>query len=190
MRNFMLAAALLLPLACEAPASDEGETETETETGDGDGDGTPVSLPGDFVDQLTSVTSCRDIFVAAVNPERTLMLTIWTPALSQQAHDQGESIMAQVELPSLDNAYRLRIQRGTELGEVCTDVVSLDPVVDAEWIAISGTVSVTVEPGDTAPGGTAIIELSNVTFEGEGLEPALIESLTLTNLHVGWEDNG
>lgn len=184
----MLAAALLLPLACEAPPSDEGETETET--GDGDGDGTPTALPDDFVEQLTSVTSCSDIFVAAVNPERTLMLMIWTPTLSQQAHDLGESITESIELPSPNNAYRLRIQRGTGLGEVCTDAVALDPVVDDEWFATSGTVSVTVEPGDTPPGGTATIELSDVTFESEGLEPVLIESLTLTNLHVGWEDNG
>lgn len=101
MRNIVLAAALLLPMACEAPPSDDqGETET------GDGDSTATSLPDDFVDQLTSVTSCSDIFVATVNPERTLMLAIRTPALSQQAQEQGESIMTSIELPSLDHAYR------------------------------------------------------------------------------------
>lgn len=155
-------------------------------TGDGDGDG-DVELPADLLDQLSEVSGCSDVFISATNPDGTLGLLFSGAEIAVTAHELGEAQMRVSELPSADVNLSLGI--GTLLNDGCNDV-GPGPQFEHEWSAVSGTVSLSVVPmGMQEPWAvpaTATLELTNVSFEGEGLAPFVIDSLILADVYVGW----
>ncbi|HLT38155.1 MAG TPA: hypothetical protein VK034_17845 [Enhygromyxa sp.] len=154
--------------------------------GDGDGDPLP-SLPPDFLDQLTNADGCGDVYIAAINDAATLGILFNGADLAATAHELGEMQVRESVLPSAD--VSLRIAVGTLLNDGCNDVGE-GPQVTLEWIAVSGTVTLTVVPtGEPQPWekpAYATLELSDVTFEGAGLEPVTVESWTVADVYVGW----
>jgi hypothetical protein len=175
------------------PGDGDGDGDGDGEPGDGDGDpgdgdGDELpSLPPDFLDELTSAGGCGDVYIAVINAEATMGILFNGADLAATAHMLGETQVRESTLPSDD--VSLRIVLGSLLNDGCNDVGE-GPLIQTEWTAVSGTVTLTVVPvGEPQPWETpadATLELSDVTFEGEGLEPVTIESWTVADVYVGW----
>jgi hypothetical protein len=128
------------------------------------------------------------VYIAATNHPGTLGILFDGAPLAEAAHMLGETQIRESMLPSED--VTLRLVLGTALDDGCNDV-GFGPQITTEWTAVSGTVTLTVTPtGEPQPWETpayATLELSDVTFEGEGLEPVTIESWSVADVYVGWK---
>ncbi|PRP98091.1 hypothetical protein ENSA5_30760 [Enhygromyxa salina] len=168
----------------------DGDTgSTAPGDGDGDGDGDPGSpaLPEDFPASLTNAGGCGDVYIAVTNDEGTVGLLFNGSELAATAHEMGETQIRESVLPSPD--VNLRAAIGTLLDDGCNDTGD-GPQIEHEWTAVSGTVTLTVVPQGMAEPwampADATLELTNVTFEGEGLEPVVVDSWTVEDVYVGW----
>jgi hypothetical protein len=158
------------------------------DSGDGDGDGDPGPLPPDFLEQLTEAGGCGDVYIGVTNPGATIGLLFNGADICQQAYDMGGEQVRVSELPSAD--VELRLVVGTVLDDGCNDV-GMGPQIQTQWDAVSGTVTLTVVPTGMMPqpwdlAADATLELTNVTFESNGLEPVVIDSFIVTDVAVGW----
>jgi hypothetical protein len=166
---------------------DTGDGDGDGDSGDGDGDGDGNPLPPDFLEQLTEAGGCGDVYIGVTNPGATIGLLFNGADICQLAYDMGDQVRVS-ELPSAD--VELRLVLGTVLDDGCNDVGE-GPQITTQWDAVSGTVTLTVvatgmmpQPWDLASNAT--LELTNVTFEGVGLDPVVIDSLIVTDVAVGW----
>jgi hypothetical protein len=156
--------------------------------GDGDGDGDGDQLPPDFLEQLTEAGGCGDVYIGVTNPAATIGLLFDGAPLCQIAYDMGGPQVRVSELPSAD--VELSLVLGTVLDDGCNDV-GMGPQITTQWNAVSGTVTLTVVPTGNMPEpwslpADATLELTNVTFEGNGLDPVVIDSLIVPDVAVGW----
>ncbi len=166
---------------------DSGDGDGDGDAGDGDGDGDGDPLPPDFLDQLTEAGGCGDVYIGVTNPGATIGLLFSGEPLCQIAHDMGGPQVRVSELPSAD--VDLKLVLGTSLDDGCNDVGN-GPQITTEWTAVSGTVTLTIVPtGMPQPWevpADATLELTNVTFEGQGLDPVVIDSFMVSGVYVGW----
>ena len=193
-------ASLTLCLSLTLACTDDGSsaTDEDTSTGDGDGDGDPTGdgdgdgdgdpeLPPDFLAELTEVGGCGDVYIGATTPDGTLGVLFDGAPLAATAHMLGEPQVRESTLPSDD--VELRIATGSDLDQGCNDAGPL-PSVAQQWTAVSGTVVLTVTPTGVAEPwavpADATLELSNVTFERDGLEPVTVDSWVFEDVSVGW----
>jgi hypothetical protein len=164
----------------------DGDTgDGDGDTGDGDGDG--ASLPGDFPASLTKAGGCGDVYIGVTNDDATVGILFNGADIAVTAHDLGETQVRESVLPSPDVDLRAAI--GTLLNEGCNDTGE-GPQITHEWTAVSGTVTLTVVPtGIQEPWANpadATLELTNVTFEAQGLEPVVVDSWIVQDVYVGW----
>ncbi len=185
-----------IPLGCSdddpTPSDDEvgdtgdGDGDGDGEPGDGDGDELP-SLPPGFLDELTNAGGCGDVYIGVSNEAGTMALLFNGAELAATAQMLGETQVRESTLPSAD--VNLRIALGTLLDDGCNDTGD-GPAIDSVWTAVSGTVTLTVAPeGEPQPWenpGRATLELSNVSFEGDGVAPVVVDSWSVADVYVGW----
>ena len=167
---------------------DPGDGDGDGDPGDGDGDGDDSpSLPPDFLDQLTKVGGCGDVYIGATNPEGTVGIFFNGTEIAITAHELAATQVRESVLPSED--VELRIALGTFLDQGCNDTGD-GPQITSMWTAVSGTVILTVVPmGMQEPWqvpADATLELVDVTFEGVGLDPVVIDSWIVEDVSVGW----
>ncbi|HVH98716.1 MAG TPA: hypothetical protein VM869_08400 [Enhygromyxa sp.] len=164
-----------------------GDGDGDGEPGDGDGDGDGDGLPSNFIEQLTEVGGCGDVYIAATNPEATMAIMFDGAPLAATAHMLGEAQVRESVLPSAD--VSLTIALGSFLDQGCNDA-GQSPILNSQWTAVSGTVTLTVVPvGMQQPfevPAEATLQLTDVTFEGVGLDPVNINSWTVADVYVGW----
>lgn len=180
-----LLACLSLPLlGCSDDGGGEGETGESGESSESGG--SDASLPEDFLTSLTKLRGCSDVKMAASNEAGTVAISFNGDAIAEQAHMAGEEQVRVTELPA-DEA-QVRLQLGMTLDEICTDTGD-GPQVETQWRAVSGTVTLTVNPVGAPEGPNfpcqATLELSNLSFEAEGLDSVLVESFTIDGISVG-----
>jgi hypothetical protein len=170
---------------------DSGDGDGDGDSGDGDGDsgdGDGDPLPTNFLEQLTQAGGCGDVYIGVTNPGATIGLMFNGAPLCQLAYDMGGPQVRVSQLPSTD--VELRLVLGTSLDEGCSDVAP-GPQISTQWDAVSGTVTLTVEPTGNMPQpfnlpADATLELTDVTFESNGLDPVVIDSLIVSDVAVGW----
>jgi hypothetical protein len=169
------------------PGDGDGEPgDGDGEPGDGDGDPLP-SLPPGFLDELTDAGGCGDVYIGVTNGPGTMGILFSGAELAVTAHMLGETQTRESTLPSDD--VSLRIALGSALDDGCNDAGE-GQTIDTEWIAVSGTVTLTVVPkGEAQPWqvpADATLELSNVSFEGDGVAPVFVETWIVEDVDVGW----
>jgi hypothetical protein len=191
----LLAALGSISLACSDDSDDSGKQD-ELGDGDGDGDGDAETgdgdaelLPSDFLAELTKVRSCGDVHIGVSNEAETFAILFVGAPLAATAHELEATQVRETSLPSDDVSLRLVI--GEQVDRSCNDVIEPgDHVINHEWTAVSGTVSLTVVPkGVPQPWevpADATLVLTDLRFEAPGLDPVLVESWTVADVFVGW----
>ena len=142
-----------------------------------------TGLQAGFEDDFTQQIGCADIVLAARSADDTLALVVELP-------DWGVAEVVE-ETEWLDLAYdaadTFEVRVGSHVTEfVCNDALSNEPVIDATWTAVAGTLHVTVTPGEGGGLPQATVELVDVTLQdGEGNSVGLA-SYTFEAIGVGW----
>lgn len=174
--------------------TDTGETgTTETGTVDPDTGTTNTATWGsDTPSLLTQGGGCGDYFVYAQNPDDTLSLQISGQGLAAEAHasDRGVAEYTFTLNPNTDDIQPLIVaQSGQYLNEwSCNDAVMYEPIVLENYVAISGTMQVTVVAEGTPTDWGEVpanmsIQLTDVCFNAP--TELCISSMTLQRF-VGW----
>ena len=168
----------------EGSGGDTGSTDTGSETSE--------NWDSDTVDDLTMTGGCGDYFLYAHDSDDTLALHISGSNVAMEAHQSPRGVFEYTYTinPMTDDIQPLlRVQEGEYLNAwSCNDAAINEPRIDSEYVAISGTVQVTVvAEGEMTDWGEApanmTLEMTDVCFDSP--EPFCIESYTMTEF-IGW----
>jgi len=144
-------------------------------------------LPSDPAAALARRGACLDLMLYARNDADTLGLELQLEqGLIEQVRELGEPASVTVALPgSLDEfaAPELYLLVGDNVtNNLCNDVFE-EQFVRGRWRAMSGTLDVTVVPGDEVP--LATVRLTDVTFAPDHAgEPFVLDTLELVDVRV------
>lgn len=176
----------------ESTEGSEGSGETggiDTEDTDGESSaGWSSSAMGD----LTMTGGCGDYFLYAHNAEDTLALHIAGSNVAMEAHQSPRGVFEYTYTinPMTDDIQPLITAQEGEYLNVwsCNDAAINEPRINSQYVAISGTVAVTVvAEGEMTDWGEApanmTLEMTDVCFEAPEL--FCIESYTMTEF-IGW----
>lgn len=174
----------------------EASTEPATEPA-GEPSTEPSNEPVDPQSASFSIIGgCSDYFVYAHNETDTATIQISGSGLAQEAHSNGEPLSISYTInPYTDDIQPFLVfQQGQNLNHIsCNDAIEIgmEPVVQQQWLAMSGSVSITVTPnGESTPWGEypaqIDISLENITFTNpESGASFVLESLSLSTF-IGW----
>ena len=194
-------------LACGTKQTDTSSEPDNTDTAENNEPSQPSTEPaqpstdpsGEPVEpnptNLTTVGGCSDYFVYTHDDIDTQTIHVIGSGLAQQAHEQGEPLSISYSInPDTDDIQpTIRFQTGENLNHAsCNDAIipGMEPVVNHEWTALSGTVLVTVTPnGDATDWGEypADIEIimENIEFSDEQGDSFILPEKTITT-SIGW----
>lgn len=144
-----------------------------------------------FEAELTETRGCADLQLGARTPDDTIALIFMADGYAAAAHELGETISVDLELP-VDMAT-LEVRVGEHLTHLfCNDVMEMEPVIEAVYRPVSGSATLVVTPtGETTPWGEvpamASLTLSNIVLESDADgEAVVIEHFELNDIFVGW----
>lgn len=183
--------------AVESTDTGTEETGESTEGNEGTGEtgesGTSDNTwTSNTIFDLVSGGGCGDYFLYAHNTDDTLSLQISGSGLAMEAHQSERGVVEHIYSinPMTDDIQPLIVaQEGVYLNEwSCNDVVMNEPRIDVQYVAVSGTVHVTVvAEGEMTDWGEApaniTLEITDVCFEAP--EPFCIEAFSITE-YIGW----
>lgn len=179
----------------ESTEGSEGSGETgggETGGTDTEDTGTETGWSAGTMADLTVTGGCGDYFLYAHNAEDTLALHIAGSNVAMEAHQSPRGVFEYTYTinPMTDDIQPLiTAQEGEYLNAwSCNDAAINEPRIDNQYVAISGTVSVTVvAEGEMTDWGEVpanmTLEMTDVCFEAP--EAFCIESYTMTEF-IGW----
>lgn len=153
---------------------------------DGDGDS---PLPSGFHNRLTETGGCGDIFVFASNEDDSISLSFRADGLVEEALAAGGETTTPIVLSDGNDGYVVTATTGRSTSaDFCTDVVVDPPLISTTWRSISGTVTVTIDPGDRPEGSRASVLFENVVLEPVALaeDVVTIERFEIIDVAVGW----
>ena len=169
----------------------EPSTEPATEPGAEPGNEPPLDTSG-----LTESSGCADYFAYAFNPEDTRTVQISGMGLAEQAHQQGAALEISYTInPETDDIQPLVMYKeGERLNyESCNDALdpNMMPIITAEYMAIAGTVTITVTPNGEATDWGEFPATIEITMQDmELLSTELQNSIFIENFTflagIGW----
>jgi hypothetical protein len=154
---------------------------------DDDFDDSP--LPRGFHNSLTETGGCGDILLFASNPEDTITLSFRAEGLVEGAFAEGTETTTDVVLTDTDLGYVVNATTGQlTSADLCTDTMIETPIITSRWRSVSGTVTVTVNPGDTIASSRATAIFEDVTLEAvaSAEQPVTIPRFEIIDVGVGW----
>ena len=169
--------------------STEGSEGSEGNSGSGTSDNTWNS---NTIFDLVSGGGCGDYFLYAHNADDTLSLHISGSGLAMEAHQSQRGVFEYTYTinPMTDDIQpRIVAQEGVYLNAwSCNDAAINESRIDGEYVAISGTVHVTVvAEGEMTDWGEVpanmTLEMTDVCFESP--EPFCIEAFSISE-YIGW----
>ena len=165
-----------------------GETGHTGETGDTGDTGAKII---DVASELTRSGGCSDISLYAYSSDDTLLLNFATDEeLLIQAHEGGGAPTVHTFSAPDAGLRRFELLVGVALSyPMCNDVSIPDTVIEDTYLAVSGTVTLTVTP-DGKPkawdhSGDAEATFTDVLFENGAGDQLHISELTISE-RVGW----
>ncbi len=152
--------------------------------------------PG-FERDFVHLGGCGDVYFYAVDAADRVLLTFSVDGVVAQARVAAETITTPFTLPHAE--VLLRLEQGSRISDaICDDVIEQGggPRVDRTWIAIAGTATVTIRPGnsplddqgdDLAPfHARGDLILDDVIFEDADGHRLTIDELKWDDVLVGW----
>lgn len=136
-------------------------------------DGAPV--PAVAAERFEVRGGCDELFVAH-DREGTVALVVRVPGILERG--SGLEVPYREELPvqrpeTEDDRLVVRLEEGTDLAYHCTDVLVRPPRIDAAWVGVGGTATVTLverlprsptATGDRPPPTVATVRLDRVVL--------------------------
>lgn len=180
----MLALSLTV-MGCDEDNEDTGESTSE-ETSE------ETSAPDIDLDDLTNASGCSDVvFTLSAEDGRTSLVFRWFTDLADQAVLTNETQTATVDL-AVEGTLLLRSGSGVDQLE-CTDTFDDSQSTDVEWVAVSGSVALTVDSlgleDDYGMPATGTITVSEALLSADGQDDITIDEISWS-AELGWIEAG
>lgn len=156
-------------------------------------DAAPTSLSGD---EFAAGRGCGDTSLYAVATEptgRELVLDVWLPALLARGDGAHElSVAGEGASGDETGGATARLTLGRHQADLrCNDAVEHEPVEEAAWTAVAGTVRATVrldpraDAGDDGPTGRVDVTVTGLVLEGDQ-GTVTVDEVRFVDVAVGW----
>lgn len=142
------------------------------------------SLPPGFEDTLEGA-GCADINIFAVNPENTMMLAFGiSDGIVDMVNTSQENYSMELDVSAFSE---FRFVVGQFVSEYeCNDAIANEPVIEAEWNAQSGTVTLEVVPPEAGQEGAYATATLNGVVMSNSRGLFSLDALTFEDIYVGW----